>query len=321
MNQKVKGYVAGILAAIFYGTNPLGALYLYQDGINSGSVLFYRYAMALVFFAVWMAVRRESFRMKWGHAVRFMVLGSLFAMSSTALYLSFHYMDAGIASTILFSYPIMTAVLMVAFFHERVTWPTVLSIALATLGIALLYRGDGNATLSAVGVSLVLLSSLLYALYIIAVNQWTTDYSPVKFTFWIVLGGVISILAFTFASGEPLQWLHSTRQWACAAQLALVPTVLSLFFMNIAIKNIGSTPSAIMGALEPVTAVFIGCLVFSESFSMRLAVGILLILTAVILIIVVRSGGHDRPDATENHHLNFAPPRLRFPFHRHRKQP
>ena len=318
MNSKVKGYVAGVLAAIFYGTNPLGALYLYQDGINSGTVLFYRYALALVFFAVWMVVRRERFAVKVGHAIRFIVLGSLFAMSSTALYVSFHYMDAGIASTILFSYPIMTAVLMVAFFHERVTWPTVLSITLATLGIALLYRGDGNATLSTLGVALVLLSSLLYALYIIAVNQWTTDYSPVKFTFWIVLGGLLAILAYSGVAGEPLQMLHGTRQWVCAGQLALLPTVLSLFFMNIAIKNIGSTPSAIMGALEPVTAVFIGCLVFAETFSARLAVGIVLILVAVILIIVARSGGASSGDEKkQGRRLGFVPPRLRFPFHKH----
>ncbi len=319
MNSKVKGYVAGVLAAIFYGTNPLGTLYLYQDGVNSGSVLFYRYALALLFFAVWMVVRGERFQVKWGHAIRFVVLGSLFAMSSTTLYVSFHHMDAGIASTILFSYPIMTAVLMVAFFHERVTWPTVLSIALATLGIGLLYRGDGHVALSAIGVTLVLLSSLLYALYIIAVNQWATTYSPVKFTFWIVLGGLLSILAFSLASGEPLQWLHGTKQWACAVQLALLPTVMSLFFMNVAIKNIGSTPSAIMGALEPVTAVFIGCLVFSEAFSLRLAVGIVLILSAVILIIVTRGGEKPGDKQREHHHLSFAPPRLRFPFHRHGK--
>ena len=319
MSSKVKGYVAGVLAAIFYGTNPLGTLYLYQDGISSGSVLFYRYALALVFFAAWMALRGEGFRVRWGHAVRFIVLGSLFGLSSTTLYVSFHYMDAGIASTILFSYPIMTAVLMVAFFHEHVTWPTALSITLATLGIGLLYRGDGSTTLSAVGVALVLLSSLLYALYIIAVNQWTTTYSPVKFTFWIVLGGLLSILAFSLASGNPLPWLHGARQWGCAVQLALLPTVLSLFFMNIAIKNIGSTPSAIMGALEPVTAVFIGCLVFAESFSLRLAIGIVLILSAVILIIVARSDGKPDGDSRKQRRLRFAPPRLRFPFHRNKE--
>ena len=115
MNSKVKGFVAGVLAAIFYGTNPLGAVYLYQDDINSASVLFYRYGLAVVFFALWMMVKGESFRISWGHAIRFVVLGGVFALSSIALFLSFHYMDVGVASTILFSYPIMTAVLMVAF--------------------------------------------------------------------------------------------------------------------------------------------------------------------------------------------------------------
>jgi len=286
MSSKVKGYVAGVLAAIFYGTNPLGTLYLYQDGISSGSVLFYRYALALVFFAAWMALRGEGFRVRWGHAVRFIVLGSLFGLSSTTLYVSFHYMDAGIASTILFSYPIMTAVLMVAFFHEHVTWPTALSITLATLGIGLLYRGDGSTTLSAVGVALVLLSSLLYALYIIAVNQWTTTYSPVKFTFWILVFGLLTVAVFTWISGEHFQLLETPKQWLCGVQLALLPTVLSLFFMTISINLIGSTPAAIMGALEPVTAVIIGVFIFGESFTFQLGVGIVAILAGVTLIIL-----------------------------------
>jgi drug/metabolite transporter (DMT)-like permease len=92
--------------------------------------------------------------------------------------------------------------------------------------------------------------------------------------------------------GDEIQLLHGVREWACAIQLALMPTVLSLFFMTIAIKNIGSTPSAIMGALEPVTAVFIGVVIFGESFTTRLAIGIILILSAVLLIIL-KSHHHD----------------------------
>ena len=286
MDNKVKGFIAGILAAIFYGTNPLGTLQLYQDGINSSSVLFYRYALAVLMFAVWMLFRGESFRIKWGHAIRFAMLGVFFALSSTTLYLSFHYMDAGIASTILFCYPIMTAILMIAFFHEKFTWPTTLSIALAVTGIILLYRGDGTTTLSTVGMTLVILSSLLYAFYIVSVNQWTTPYDSLKFTFWIVFFGLFTVLGYSFVVGDEIQLLHGVREWGSAIQLALMPTVLSLFFMTIAIKNIGSTPSAIMGALEPVTAVFIGVAIFGESFTFLLAIGIILILSAVLLIIL-----------------------------------
>jgi|SRR5574344_70618 drug/metabolite transporter (DMT)-like permease len=286
MNQKVKGFAAGILAAIFYGTNPLGTLPLYADGINSSTVLFYRYALAVVMFAVVMLFRGESFRIKWGHAIRFALLGAFFAGSSATLYVSFHYLDAGVASTILFCYPIMVAVLMTVFFHEHVTWQSFLSIILAMLGIMLLYRGDGNITLNPTGMILVILSSLLYAVYIISVNRWKTDMSSLKFTFYIVLFGLFTMLAYAGFSGEPLQLLHGVKEWGCAVQLALLPTVLSLFFMTIAIQRVGSTPSAIMGALEPVTAVVIGVCIFGESFTFRLAIGIVLILSGVILIIV-----------------------------------
>lgn len=286
MNNKVKGYSAGILAAVFYGTNPLGTLPLYADGITSGSVLFYRYGISVAVFALWLLLRGESLRIKWGHAIKLAILGVMFAMSSLTLYESFHYMNAGVASTILFSYPIMTALIMVMFFHERVNWRTTAAIVLAVSGIALLYRGDGGQTLSTTGVLLVLFSSLLYALYIVYVRQFKIEgMSAEKFTAYVVFFGWIAVMAFQTFTGEAPQLLHGT-QWVWGVQLALLPTVLSIFLINVAIKNIGSTPTAIMGALEPLTAVVISCTLFGEVFTLRLAVGIVLILSAVILIIL-----------------------------------
>ena len=287
-SNKVKGFAAGIIAAICYGTNPLGTLKLYDDGFSSGSVLIYRYLLAVVMFAIVMLIKRENFSIKWGHAIRLAFLGSFFSLSSCTLYLSFHYMAAGIASTILFVYPIMTAVLMTVFFHEKVTWTTTIAIALAVAGVGLLYQGDGNEKLSTTGFALVMVSSLLYALYIISVNRWNTTMSNVKFTFWVLVFGMITMILFTMISGESFQLLHTPAQWACALQLALLPTVLSLFFMTISINLIGSTPAAIMGALEPVTAVVIGVFIFGESFSFQLAIGIASILAGVTLIILKR---------------------------------
>lgn len=286
MTNQVKGFAASIVAAVCYGTNPLGALPLYADGIQSGSVLFYRYAIALAIFAVMMLVRGERFAIKPGHAVRFSFLGAVIACSSITLYLSFHYMEAGVASTLLFVYPIMTAVLMTMFFHERVTWATTIAILMAVAGVALLYRGDGTVKLSTAGFVLVMASSLSYAIYIISINQWKNDMSPLKFTFWVLVFCLLSIMAYVWLSGSTLQLLQTPTQWLFALQLGLLPTVLSLFFLTIGIQMIGSTPSAIMGALEPVTAVFIGVFVFHESFSMRLACGILLILSGVTLVIL-----------------------------------
>ena len=115
-NNTLKGFSAAIVAAVCYGTNPLGTLKLYEDGFNSGTVLSYRYGLAVLMFALVMLIRKESFAIKWGHAIKFALLGTFFALSSITLYVSFHYMAAGIASTLLFVYPIMTALLMTAFF-------------------------------------------------------------------------------------------------------------------------------------------------------------------------------------------------------------
>lgn len=291
--MKAKGYAAAAIAAIFYGTNPLGTLYLYQGGINPASVLIYRYTFATLMFLLCMAVKRESLSIKWGTGIRLAILGTLMSMSSATLYISFQYMDAGVASTILFSYPIMVAVLMVIFYHEKVTWTTTISIAMAITGISLLYRGGHGATLSTIGVSLVILSSLLYAFYIIGVNQTHTKMPATKFTFWIVLFGLIALLIFTAFTGEHIQPLQGIKEFASALQLALLPTVLSLFFINIAIEHIGSTPTAIMGALEPVTAVCIGVCVFGEHFTLRLGIGIVLILSAVIILMSAKGKAED----------------------------
>uniref|UniRef100_A0AB33JH38 DMT family transporter n=1 Tax=Prevotella sp. GTC17262 TaxID=3236797 RepID=A0AB33JH38_9BACT len=285
MSNNVKGFLAATMAAICYGTNPLGALPLYADGINSYTVVMYRYGLAVLIFAAIMLVRGVSFRIKPGHAIRLALLGTVFALSSMTLFLSFHYMAAGIASTLLFVYPIMTAMLMALLFHEHVTWGSTLSILLALSGVALLYHGGGDGKLSTVGFLLVMFSSLLYAVYIVSVNRWHADIPPLKYTFWVVLFGFIAVYAFSLMAGAPIQMLHTAKDWAFAFLLALLPTVLSLFFMNIAIAKIGSTPSAIMGALEPVTAVIIGVCLFHESLTTRLVFGILLILSGVIVII------------------------------------
>lgn len=286
MNAKVKGFIAGILAAVFYGTNPLGALPLYAHGITSGNVLFYRYGLATFMFAIWVAFSGETFKIKRGHAIKLSVLGSFVGISSVLLFLSFYYMNAGVASTILFSYPIMTAVLMVVFYHEHIKWATALSILLAVSGIGLLYRGDGGTTLSAMGILLVLGSSLLYALYIVYVNQFKIEMSPIKYTLWITLFAWISIVGYMIFVGDPIVMLDETEEWLYALQLALFPTLLSLYYINISIRSIGSTTSSILGALEPVTAVVISTFVFGEAFTLRLAIGIVMILSAVLLIIL-----------------------------------
>ena len=285
MNSKLRGTLCGIAAAVCYGTNPLGAMNLYHDGITANSTLFYRFGLAALILGIMMLCQRRSFALTRRELVTLVILGVLMGSSSSSLYFSFNYMDVGIASTLLFVYPVMVAVIMATLFHERVTLATVLSIVLSLAGIVLLNHSSDGGGLDVWGVTLVMVSSLTYAIYIVVVNKSSLRLSSVKLTFYVLLFGVLTILGFTLAMGEHVQLLTSARQWFFAGQLAVLPTVLSLVLMVVAVHDIGSTPTAIMGALEPMTAVAIGVVCFGEDFTMRLAVGILLILAAVLLII------------------------------------
>ena len=289
MQSKLKGYLCGIGAAVCYGTNPLGALYLYEDGINANSVLFYRFALAVVMLGMLMAARRKSLKVSRRELSLLCALGVVFSTSSITLYFSFCFMDAGIASTLLFVYPVIVAVIMALLFKERLPAVSVFAIMLALSGIAMLYHGDGGATLSTRGVMLVMFSSLSYAVYIVVVNKSPLRMSSMKLTFYVLFFGMLTVLTNSFITGLHIQMLTTPRMWSCAFMLALLPTVFSLVLMTISVHETGSTPTAVMGALEPLTAVVIGVAVFGEQLTPRLAAGIVLILTAVIMIIAGKS--------------------------------
>ncbi|MCR4859001.1 MAG: DMT family transporter [Bacteroidales bacterium] len=287
-NRKFIGTLAGIAAAVCYGTNPLGALKLYATGMQTNSVLFYRFGLAWVIIAIVMFFKKENFKVTRQEFRVLTGLGLLFIVSSLTLYLSFHYMAAGVASTILFTYPVMTAVIMALFFHERVTLATLLSLLLSGAGVVLLYWSDNGEALSTIGVLLVLASALSYALYIILMNKGNLQMSSIKINFYVLLYCALGMVVYSLVVGLPLTLPRGAVSWFYVGWLALVPGIFALVLMVYAAKYVGSTATAILGALEPLTAVLIGLLVFNEPFTAYLAIGIVLILAAVMIIAVAQ---------------------------------
>lgn len=286
-NNKLKGYLCAIIAAIAYGTNPLGALFLYKESFNTSSVIFYRYTFAIIILWVILLIKNVPMKINKYEFKILSSLGVLFAASSLSLFSSFNYMDSGIASTILFSYPIIVAIIMTVFFKEKASWLTIISIILSALGIIMLYQGDGTAKLSTVGVILVFISSFTYAVYIVIVNCCKITMSSFKMTFYIMIFAYLTVFVFSlFGEQNHIILIPSVASLGWILMLALVPTVIAMVMLNIGIFYAGSTPTAILGALEPVTAVIISITIFNGIFTLRLSVGIIFILLAVMLIVV-----------------------------------
>jgi len=233
-----------------------------------------------------MIVNRNSFKIQKRDLLPLGILGFLFAFCALTLFAAFNYMDAGLASTLLFLYPLEVALIMGVFFKERLTARTGMAIALSLFGIGLLYRGgEGGEALSTMGLLLVFLSSLAYAIYIVYVNYAKLQMGPLKLTFYVMIFCLVflTIYSITLGSGLPPVLLKpSSYGWAL--MLGFVPTVLSLVLMAKAVKIVGSTPTAIMGGLEPLTAVVIGVGIFDESLTTRLVFGILLVLASVVVL-------------------------------------
>lgn len=280
------GYTAGILAAGFYGLNPLFALPLYAEGMDAWSILLFRYLLSLPLLMIMAYKQGLSLKINWHEGIALFVLGMLMAGSSVLLYLAYTLMDAGIASTVLFVYPILTALLMAVIYGEHMHWLVGLCLLLATLGIVILSGtgNSGNAHVSASGIVMVISSALAYALYLIYINKGAIKGMPsAKATFYVLVMGSLLLIAGVSIHGH-LSVPHGYH-WLLSLGSAIFPTTLSLALTGVAIQHIGSTETAILGAMEPITAVFVGVTVFSESISPRSACGILLIILAVTLVV------------------------------------
>lgn len=285
MNAKAKGYILGSIAAASYGMNPLFALPLYKAGMDPDSVLFFRYLFAIPLLDIMIKARGRSFKIQRKETFPLIIMGLLVALSSLTLFLSYNYMAAGIASTLLFVYPIMVALIMAMVFKEKLALQTIVCMLLALGGIGLLYKSEDGSTLSLIGTLLVFASSLSYAIYIVGINQTSLkNVATLKVTFYVLLFGLSLFVARLLYSGvlnTPDQWYL----WANLLALAVFPTAISFLCTTGAIQYIGSTPTAILGALEPVTAIFFGIAVFGESLTVRESFGLVMIIVAVTFVI------------------------------------
>lgn len=287
ISNNTKGILNGAIAAASYGTNPLFALPLYAKGVGINSVLFYRYFLAVIIYYLWLKFYKKiSLKISKKEFFPLFILGLFFSFSSLTLFEAFKYIEPGIACTILFIYPVIVAIIMTIFFKEKITKTVIFAIISTSIGIVLLYKGESGVSLNFHGVCVVLLSALLYALYIVGVKNIKTvkDINSAKLSFYVMLFGLlVYIVNLKFCT--ELQILHNPTSWLLVTGLSIFPTIISLETITVAIKLIGSTNTAILGALEPLTAIFFGILFFNEQLTLRISIGVILILFGVFLII------------------------------------
>lgn len=293
MTNKTKGFVFGAVSAASYGMNPLFALPLYKEGLSVDNVLLMRYTVAATIMGLLMIKGGESFKVRKSEIMPLVVMGVLYAVSSLFLFKGYKVMDAGVAATIFFAYPVMVALINGAFFHEhisRMVWGCMLT---ALGGIALLGQTAGGGTLSISGTIFVLLSALAYVIYMIGVKESRLKtMSSSKLNFYALSLGAFIFLFRVHPLEGGIALPDSAFGWTMLAGLALVPTVLSLLTLTRSIRYIGSTLTAVLGAFEPITALFFGVVLFGEQLTPRNMLGIVLVISSVMAIVCEKQIQH-----------------------------
>ena len=283
------GYPAGIITGITYGLNPLFAMPLMNKGVAIGSILFFRYLFAVLILGGFLLLRKQSFKVSFKQAGILLVLGLLYTSSSLFLFEAYKYIASGLATTLIFLYPVLVAIIMV-FLKTIPSWPVWLAIAATFGGVILMTQGEAGESLNPTGIFLSLGSALVYAFFIVIINRSKSIASipNTLLTFYALSTGVFVFLIKVILSGTPiLSGICATSDWLNLIGLAILPTIISTATLAVATRNIGATKASVLGVFEPITAILVGTLMFGEPLTFNIILGISIAIISVTFMIAV----------------------------------
>ena len=295
MSDTLKGYLFALVSALTYGMIPLFMIPLKKWGFFSvDTALFYRFLIAAILILGYLVFyQKESVKINLKEGIIFSILGLFYALSAEFLFIAYDFLSPGIASTIFFIYPIMVALILGIFFKEKITLATTISLIVVVVGVGILsFKPKSNDDKDNFGINYIyiglfvsLLGALMYALYMIIVNKTKINASGVKVSFYSMVFASLFFLVKTLILGNSVA-IPSLEIGTHLALFSLITTALSVVSLVYAIKFIGSTPTAIMGAVEPVVAVMISVGLFDETLTFSLIAGVIIIISGVLIDVV-----------------------------------
>ena len=282
------GYPAGIITGITYGLNPLFGIPLMNNGASTESILFFRYGFAVLILDATLLIGKQKFNVSWKQAGILLILGLLYTASSIFLFEAYKYIPSGLATTLIFLYPVIVALIMV-FLRVIPSWQIWLAIAVTFLGVFIMTRSDGTQEITPTGVWLSLGSALVYAFFIVIINRSKTigNISNSLLTFYTLsVGSVVFFSKIAASDANITTGITSTRDWLYLVGLAILPTIVSTATLAISTRNIGATKASVLGVFEPITAILVGTIAFGEALTSNILTGILLAMGAVTFMIM-----------------------------------
>ena len=276
-----------LLAALCWGVaGGIGGI-LIEEGWEPLAISFYRGAIGLAFFLVWLALRPQrsglSNRRLWFWSA---VAGLGVAGNFVFYFLSIDGSSVAVAATLMYCAPVFVYLVSFAFKLEKPTTFKWAAIGVVTLGIVLLTRiyDLESSGVTWLGVGAGVLAGLSYAVFIFGFRFAAPHGSP-QAILVIAFAALTSMFIWQGDSDQPPAAL-STASWTLFAALGVLGAGLSFTFYVIGLKHTTPVVASILAMVEPVTAALFGVYVLNETLVRTQILGMVLIMLTVTALCV-----------------------------------
>lgn len=279
----VQGYLFTVGSAFLFGCMPLLAKFIYQEGVNSLSLVFLRNALSVPMLGLLAKLQGQTLRVPCKALVSISTVGIMgCCLTPLLLFSSYNYIASGTSTVLHFIYPALTVVGGILFLREKPKAGTLVCVAICIVGICLFY--DPGQPLDIRGGALAIISGVTYATYIILLSVFPhKNISGFSFSFWISVTSSLLLLIACLVSGQ-LTLPGTVTGWLLCLLLALVINVGAVVLFQQGTFLIGGQKASILSTVEPITSIFAGTLFLNEVIGIRTAIGSVLVILASILI-------------------------------------
>lgn len=285
--NSVSGLFYAIISSATFGLIPLFTVPSINSGVAVNTVVFARFFISFVAMGIVMLLKGKSFKISKNDYKTLCWLSFFYASTSILLTLSYLYIPSGMATTIHFLYPVLVTLIMILLFKESGNWIVYTAIFLAVMGVAFLGHSDTGGSINTIGLTLALITVCTYATYIVGVRKSKVhEMDSFKMTFYILMNCAIIFFINVLVQDGGFSPIPDIETALNLVMLALISTLVSDLTLIVAVQKVGPTTTAILGCMEPLTAVSIGVYFLGETCNMLQIIGIIVILFAVILTII-----------------------------------
>lgn len=291
-NKRNMGALYVVASAVLFGLMPLFTKTAYQYGSNAYSAAFGRFFFgSLILLAIILIKPGTRLRLERKQLLRIFELSLLYAAMPVLLYESYNYLNSSLATTLHFTYPVIVIVIMTLFFGNKINLKQIICTALCAAGIVLMCEpGD---TAHTVGIVFAVISGLAYALYIIFLGRSDLNSVPaLTLCFWLSLFSAIEIGIVAVFAGK-MSFMISPQGWIAEFMLALFCTVFALMMFQKGVFLCGEVKASLLSTFEPITSAVVGVIVFNESITLKIMIGIAAILLSAVLLAAEKKPDHE----------------------------